>query len=489
MSISRQPYIYFAISPIVIALHGLISGQFSTLEQLAGTLTILFGLFMVAALLLFFFMPQVVERSSLTNRQKHLLLLDLFLYLVVAAGVFYAEIILLGHSTSKAVHSALGVIIIGYFATIDNALCRQLLWFRNNVFTADEKFRVNPLARRFSLILTITILIIAVSITFTALHDFLGDEAYPLTSTSRMTRFFLIDISTIFGIILALSLRLIHSYTRNLQEFLNQQMDTLRNIQSGNLENRTRIMTHDELGLVAVQINAMIEHLRDREQLHKTLERIVGPNIMEKLLHTDDETLKRGQHHDVAIMFCDMRDFTKMSEAASTEEVLFFVNSFFSELSEIVAKHNGIINKFMGDAILAVYGLESENNPVDDAVRTSLEILEHTRLFTLPDGNHPEMGVGIHYGTVVGGTIGSEQRYEYTFLGDAVNTASRLEGLTKRLDYRLIVSNEAHGHLSMDMQEGFSDLGYHRVRGKSDPVHVFGGEFMQAVTEESTEIR
>ena len=235
-------------------------------------------------------------------------------------------------------------------------------------------------------------------------------------------------------------------------------------------------MAQDELGLIAVQINAMIENLRDRDRLHKTLERVVGSNIMEKLLSTDDDTLKRGQEDDVAIMFCDMRDFTSMSEAASAEEVIIFLNTFFSDLSEIVSRHGGTINKFMGDAVLAVYGLESQSNPVDDAVRSSLEILEHTRQFTLPDGGHPEMGAGIHYGTVMAGTIGSEQRYEYTFLGDAVNTASRLEGLTKRLKYSIIVSSDAYLQLPDETRQRFADLGKQRVRGKSEPLHVFGAE-------------
>jgi len=153
-----------------------------------------------------------------------------------------------------------------------------------------------------------------------------------------------------------------------------------------------------------------------------------------------------------------------------------FLNSFFSDPSEIASRRNGTINKFMGDAILAVYGLEGDTNPVDDAVRSALEILDHTQQFVLPDGKHPEMGAGIHSGTVVAGTIGSEERYEYTFLGDAVNTASRLEGLTKRLKCRIIVSSDAYGHLSEGARFRFEDLGHQRVRGKSEPLHVYGTE-------------
>jgi class 3 adenylate cyclase len=113
---------------------------------------------------------------------------------------------------------------------------------------------------------------------------------------------------------------------------------------------------------------------------------------------------------------------------------------------------------------------------VEDAVRSVLEILEHTRQFMLPDGSHPDMGAGIHFGKVMAGTIGSEQRYEYTFLGDAVNTASRLEGLTKRLKYRIVLSRDGYLELPESMRDRFTDLGKQRVRGKSEQIHVYGIE-------------
>jgi adenylate cyclase len=144
-------------------------------------------------------------------------------------------------------------------------------------------------------------------------------------------------------------------------------------------------------------------------------------------------------------------------------------------MSNIVSMHNGIVNKFMGDAILAIYGLDSDGeSAAENAINTAMAILEHTRKIELPDGTSLETGIGIHTGRVVAGTIGSEERYEYTFIGDAVNTASRLDGLSKRLGYGIIISEDAYKLLPSHSRLDFVDLGDHDVRGKTDQVHVYG---------------
>jgi len=468
-----QTYAYFAICMAVILAHELIYSLYAGPGRFIDIAIQMAALFTVAALIDHLMAPRLAVVQPFARRRWLSFGLDFGLYLLVGVGLLLVEALLPGHSYSQAIDVTLGIVVFGYFAAIDNALTRQLGWFHRGEMSVDGGFTMVPMAQKFSIVMTLTILILATTI---SLSSYRLMHSGAVERPEQLPLLFLIEVMFIFGALLALLLRLITSYTRNMHAFLQAQMDVLRSVQKGDLEQRAPIMTQDELGLMAVQINAMIENLRDRDRLHKTLERVVGANIMEKLLSTDDETLKRGQEDEVAIMFCDLRDFTSMSEAASAEEVIIFLNTFFSDLSEIVARHGGTINKFMGDAVLAVYGLESESNPVEDAVCSALEILDHTRQFTLPDGGHPEMGAGLHFGTVMAGTIGSEQRYEYTFLGDAVNTASRLEGLTKRLKYRVVISSDAYLQLPDETRQQFRDLGQQRVRGKSEPLHVFGTE-------------
>ena len=468
-----QTYAYFALCLGLVLGHELIYSVYSGQARfipLALQLGVLFG---IAAVVDYLVSPRLATLRPYARRRLITYAFDFGLYFVVALMVLLVEVLFLDRPFGLSIDVAIGVLVFGYFAALDNALQRQLGWFRRNEVSVDGGFTLVPMAQKFSIVMTLTILILAVTISLSSyrlIHSAAAERV------DQLPLYFLLEVMFIFGALLALLLRLINSYTRNIHAFLQEQMNVLRSVQKGDLDLRAPIMSQDELGLMAVQINAMIENLRDRDRLHKTLERVVGSNIMEKLLSTDDDALKRGQEDEVAIMFCDMRDFTSMSEAASAEEVILFLNNFFSDLSDIVSRHNGTINKFMGDAVLAVYGLESESNPVEDAVTSVLEILAHTRQFMLPDGSHPDMGAGIHFGKVMAGTIGSEQRYEYTFLGDAVNTASRLEGLTKRLKYRIVISADGYQQLSEEMRRKFADLGPQRVRGKSEPIHVFGTE-------------
>ncbi|MDX1594405.1 MAG: adenylate/guanylate cyclase domain-containing protein [Gammaproteobacteria bacterium] len=468
-----QTYAYFAICLGLVLAHELIYSLYAGSGRFASLALELAMLFVIAAIVDRLASPGLAAVRPYKKRRWYGFALDFGLYVMVGFGVIITPPLLGSSGTDAELDVALGVAVFGYFAAIDNTLKRQLGWFRRNEVSVDGSFTLVPMAQKFSIVMTLTILVLAITISFST-YRLIHSGA--VERIDQLPLLFLIEVMFIFGALLALLLRLIHSYTRNIHAFLQAQMDVLRGVQKGDLEQRAPIMAQDELGLMAVQINAMIENLRDRDRLHKTLERVVGSNIMEKLLSTDDDSLKRGQEDEVAIMFCDMRDFTSMSEAASAEEVILFLNNFFSDLSDIVTRHNGTINKFMGDAVLAVYGLEHQGNPVDDAVASVLEILEQTRRCVLPDGGHPDMGAGIHFGTVMAGTIGSEQRYEYTFLGDAVNTASRLEGLTKRLEYRIILSSDGYDQLSDAVRERFTDLGTQRVRGKSEPIHVYGTE-------------
>jgi len=163
-------------------------------------------------------------------------------------------------------------------------------------------------------------------------------------------------------------------------------------------------------------------------------------------------------------------------ENTPPDQVIRFLNAFFAKISDLISAHNGLVNKFMGDAILAVFGIgiDGKDNAAQNAIQAAMHIISHTRTINLGDDKQFDIGVGIHMGRAVAGTIGSADRYEYTFIGDVVNTASRLDGLSKRLGYRVIVSDKVFKLLPEVLGDKFTDLGPQRVRGKSEPVHVYG---------------
>lgn len=470
-------HVYYLIAVAIVGAYGFISAHALSKLQLLEVLGTLGLFFLVAGQIQVIHSRYVKNNASLQRSIKlqRLFLVDVLLFGAVALSIYAAQIIGFGKETLSVVFIPFGVLVIGFFATIDNALQRQREWFveKGDALIGGD-FSINPLGSKLSLTLALSLVITVMTVVWTTVDALQSIPNLEQRPAKEIFKFLALPLFLVLATLMGLVLQLIASFTRNLQLALQAQRDALQDVQNGVLDTHVPVMAQDELGLVAMQINQMIDHLRDRDRLYKTLERLVGPNVLNKLLNTDQETLKKGQQQEVAILFCDMRDFTSMTEVSSTEEMIYFLNAFFSDLSDLVTKNNGMVNKFMGDAILAVYTFESTEHPVDDAVRTTLEILEHTQSFTLPDGSCPQMGSGIHFGSVVAGTIGSNERYEYTFMGDVVNTASRLEGLTKRLKYNIIISDTAYDHLLEETRDYFDDLGDHRVRGKSDALHVFG---------------
>lgn len=412
--------------------------------------------------------------ESLSGQQRQHFLRELSLYAVIATTSIFISSLFLDIRLTDALCSGLIIITFGYFAGVDTTLAASREWFREGVEQNLDTFRLIPtsvsLNRATLSVLTLILLFSMSAVVKLNMGLAVQGEAYQPVVTE-----FAIDLLFYLCMVSGLMVWTIRGYSRNLHHIIEPQLKVVRDAQAGEFTQTIPILSQNELGLLGIQLNRLVDYVHDREKVEHMLRKVVSPDIMEKLLTTDTETLKHGEQRDVAILFCDIRGFTEMSEATSAEDVILFLNTFFSELSEIVSRYNGLINKFMGDAILAVYSTEHPTWAIDNAMATALDIARRVSQLQLPDGTPAEAGIGIHFGRVVAGTIGSEQRYEYTFLGDAVNTASRLEGLSKRLGHTIIVSSEAYQMLSTPLKSSLVDLGRHQVRGKSELLHIFGG--------------
>ncbi len=466
------PFVYYLISIMVLGLYDFRMEGFTGGDNVGWALGMFAALFALAALSRLAFdrwASDVKEVFSFSRRQ---VLFEGGLYAVVGMLASVGAVLLLGHSAEIGLRVLLTVLVLGFFASIDNALTQGRLAFAEVEVVASPGFQGTPLARKLTVFVIIVILISTLATSLTMLdHLSLLARGRDL---ARAREAILLDLFRTFGLILVLCLRLLYSYSLTLQQIFVSHIRVLLNVQAGDLSKDVPVMTTDEFGFIAEQTNRMIDELKAKQKLHATLEKVVSPSVLEKLMSEDQQTLKQGQEHNVAVLFCDLRGFTSFTENQPAEHVIMFLNAYFSEIANIVAAHNGIVNKFMGDGILAVYGMESDSNPAEDAVATSWAILEHANQIRAPDGTKMDFGVGIHSGTVVAGTIGSEERYEYTFIGDAVNTASRLDGLSKRLGRRIVISLDAYKLLGPDSRDWFEDLGRQRVRGKKDPIQVFG---------------
>jgi adenylate cyclase len=413
--------------------------------------------------------------SKIIDRPKRQVILDISLFAFAAVVIVGTQFALQSVSYFLLLKMFVWSIIIGYFASIDSALYRMRDNF-NNSESHNSKLNDNtvPIAHRLNIFLSITVLMVAISMGLSA-YSYMSLDSSAIEQTPIDIReSFIIDTMFILGIIVALATRIIFSYSMNVQRLFEYQMDVLKRVEQGDLKRYVPVLSHDEFGVIAQQTNRMIDQLRSKDKIQKTLESIVSPNIMNKLLNGNESALKQGEEYEIAILICDLRKFTTYAENTPPEEVIFFLNAYFAKIADVVAEHNGIINKFMGDAILAVFGIDGGKNYVEQAVDAAWDILMHSSSATMRDGTKFDIGIGVHKGRAAAGTIGSSERFEYTFIGDAVNTASRLDGLSKRLNYKIIISGDVHGCLKRDAQDRFTDLGQQSIRGRSQPIHVFG---------------
>ena len=368
----------------------------------------------------------------------------------------------------------IGTVVYGYFVAVDNALNTERRCYYERRFIFAKEIHFESSSKRLRMFVVTTILITIVALYFSAhliLYQVMDTKQIDISTLHNV---FLFDIVIMTSLIIGFAMRVAYSYAQNQKYMLDSQLHVLQELQNGNLDSFVPILSQDEFALLAQQTNKMIEQLREKQKVSSVLERIVSPNIMQKLLGGDANTLKMGQDYEVAILFCDLRRFTTFVEKTSPEVVIRFLNAFFAKISDLITAHNGLINKFMGDAILAVFGIDGKDDAALNAIKAAMHIISHTKTINLGDDKVFDIGVGIHMGRAVAGTIGSADRYEYTFIGDVVNTASRLDGLSKRLGYRIIISDKVFKLIPEELSEKFMDLGQQRVRGKEDTVHIYG---------------
>jgi adenylate cyclase len=207
------------------------------------------------------------------------------------------------------------------------------------------------------------------------------------------------------------------------------------------------VKTGDELEALASGFNTMVDGLKERDKLRTTFGKYMTASVMDHLM--SGKVALGGESLEVTILFTDIRSFTTLSERMDPQQLVGLLNEYFSEMVGIVMEENGVVDKYIGDAIMAVFGAPVPK-PGDavNAVRAAVRMRTALRHLNarLAERGIPALrtGIGIHTGPVVAGNIGSEKRMEYTVIGDAVNLASRLESNTKDLGVNVLISDDTY---------------------------------------------
>ncbi|MCB9743830.1 MAG: adenylate/guanylate cyclase domain-containing protein [Alphaproteobacteria bacterium] len=392
--------------------------------------------------------------------------LDLGLFVAVAVAIGAYNTLTMGFPGVSGLKLALGSLTLGLFAATDLGLAHQRLLLRGAIAgelqlpAMERRATVSGKLAGFSLALvslvTIDLAMLLTNEINVALG--LGESVSDMGLVSELV--------SVMAVMVAHSVNLILSWTTNLKILLGAETEVLEGVAAGRLDQRVRVASDDELGQIAAHTNAMIEGLREREQVKQVLGKMVSPGLARELLDDPDRALRLGgERREVVVMFADIRGFTSHSEATPPAEVVAMLNRWFSAVVEVVHAQDGLVDKFLGDGVMVVFPGEGA---ADRAVAAAKAL--SARVGALLPGL--DVGVGLHQGEVIAGNIGSEDRLEYTHIGDTVNTAARLEGLSKELGHGLIISEAVRAALSAP--GGWSDLGDRAIRGRREAVRVWG---------------
>lgn len=219
---------------------------------------------------------------------------------------------------------------------------------------------------------------------------------------------------------------------------------------------------------ISVLYHFAIEN-REKRKVTTYFSRYVSPQVVDSMLSEDFNPTLGGELRDVTVLFSDIRDFTPLSENLSPTEIVSLLNSYFKEMVECVYREEGTVNKFIGDAIMVIYGAPvHQDDACERAVRTALDMRNSLANFNkqqVAQGKTElRVGIGIHCGQVVVGNIGSWRQMEYTVIGDVVNTCSRLESYTKEVGCDIIISEQVRQALEGTIKtEALPDV---KLKGK-----------------------
>ena len=215
---------------------------------------------------------------------------------------------------------------------------------------------------------------------------------------------------------------------------------------------------------------------KNKEKIKNAMGRYLSQDIMQNVVKHIDDIKLGGKKANVTVLFADIRGFTSMSEKMTAEDVSIILNEYFTEIEPIITKYNGVINKFIGDAVMAIFGEPIQNiNHPENAVRCAYEMLEKVaelRSKWVKEGKPEiEIGIGINTGEAFVGNIGSEKRLEYTVIGDMVNLASRIESYNKVYKSNLLISSSTYECVSSIVEVvKISDV---KIRGKAKKMDIY----------------
>ncbi|HVS29760.1 MAG TPA: adenylate/guanylate cyclase domain-containing protein, partial [Solirubrobacteraceae bacterium] len=279
-----------------------------------------------------------------------------------------------------------------------------------------------------------------------------------------------LGVSVVVAVIVAftLSFELTVLLSRSILEPIQDLRAASERVRRGDLSVRVPVISTDEVGALTRAFNNAVAGLEERERLREAFGSYVDPEIAERVLAEGIEL--EGQEVEVTVLFLDIRGFTSFAERSSAREVVTQLNDYFGCVVPVLIAHGGHANKFVGDGLLGVFGApDPRRDHADRAVAAALEI---AALVRDRYGGDLRIGIGVNSGPVVAGSIGGGGRLEFTVIGDPVNTAARVEEVTRETGDDVLITEATRCLLERDFG-GWVERGAVQLKGKTEQVHVY----------------
>lgn len=413
------------------------------------------------------------------NVARLVLIWPLVLASLVAAGTLVVAVFLSilyddpGNFVGTAIGGGVATTIV-YFGT--DLIWRQQVptFFPDGNLSTVPAFRL--LVRRRLLLafvlvggLTPTLLVILSQVRTRAVLD--AENPQAILDNLLLVQVFILAVGLLAGLITAvLVARAIVGPLQDLQA-------AMRRVEANELDTKVVVTTNDELGYLGERFNSMTDGLRQGERLRELFGLYVSPEVARAAVESGAGL--GGTLVDCTVIFSDIRDFTTLSERMPPARLVDVINRYMTAMVSVVVDHGGVVTRFGGDSVLAVFGtpLNPMSDHADRAVRTAIGMRQALAAFNRAEtvDHRPTLqsGIGIASGPVIAGNIGGRERIEYTVMGDAVNLAARLEEKTKVAGAPVLLSAETYRAL-----DGVEDLRARvltgvQIKGKRDPVTVY----------------
>ncbi|MEX1029129.1 MAG: adenylate/guanylate cyclase domain-containing protein [Paenibacillaceae bacterium] len=224
-------------------------------------------------------------------------------------------------------------------------------------------------------------------------------------------------------------------------------------------------------------LNKLHEKVAQQERIMKLFQRYVPESVVESIVSSrSDDSIFDGESRIVSVLFSDIRNFTSLVDKLEPKLVVSFLNEYFTAMTQCVISHKGTVNKFIGDAIFAIFGvpvshIDNQYNVVNCALAMKERLAAINEKYFEKLGSQVDIGIGIHTGEVIVGNIGSEHRIEYTAIGDTVNVTSRIESLTKSSPTCILISESTYRAVFDTFEvKAWEPV---EIKGKPDKIKVY----------------